>query len=562
MTTTSTFNTYPPGLQAKIISDLMDLFKSNSRGYGIGEFSGAKFNEDKNKWTPGHVRWVWGQTTPEQWMEHLSGSKLLGQGVLCDDNKVWYSCLDIDSYEIDYSEEMGKIQRSGLPLVVFRTKSAGLRVTVFFSEPIEADLVIPRMKRVASTLGYAGCEIFPKQTTLIVEQNDCPSWIYMPFGGTHDMFSEQGCMNETGGLMELDNAIAYAISHRISKSNFMEMFAGEDAARTNGKTNGKKHPKGAWVEEESYDVTINTMFWDGPPCLWIIAHRKCRDMQNNFLMNVSTFLKKKYPENWDKALEWVNYNVLQPIGDREKLTNIIKRLQGHEYEYMCNDEPIQSFCDPHACRRMAYGVGSNGASVDFYEMGMTIVERVPRIFFISYHSTRMNLDAGELISQQRFKEKCLSHGIPTPTSMKRDEWEKLVNTNIENAVIVQPSEAIRTNSYEIGLLRRFLSIRIPTFMRIGEDDKKDKARLRLKERRIYFKWNDGFGDWIRDNYHRDYHRLDMFVNNNCEYHTQDSPQGRVGIRGWWRNTYSISFDEFDEEIISYWLNIDKDTPVQ
>jgi hypothetical protein len=550
MTSSTTFSTLNPGKQAQIVADLMDLFKSNSRGYGLGEFQGARFEEDKNKWIPGHVRWTWGETTPAQWHDHLAGVRLLGQGVLCDDGCVWYACLDIDSYEIDYADEMRKIKNSKLPLVVFRTKSGGLRITVFFCESIEAELVITRMRRISSSLGYAGCEIFPKQTKLEAAKGDCPSWIYVPFGGTHDIFPEQGCMNELGNLMELPEAVAHMKDMRIGKSQFMEMFAAEEAAKTNGKTNGKKHPKGAWVEEETYETTINTMFWDGPPCMWIISHRRSRDMQNNFLIDVSTFLKKKYPENWDKALEWVNANVLQPVGSAEKLLDIIKRVQRHDYEYMCHQEPICSFCDPHACRRKPYGVGAGNGGIDHFELGLTEILRIPRVYFANVGEGRMMFEAEDLLSQFRYQKKCVDHGIPPPPTRKKDDWESFIRKNMESATKVDPSHAMRTNASEIEFLTRWLDILVPTYMRVGSKGREDAVRVKIEERRIYLKDGKLMRYCLQLNY--DDKSMRKFLENNCKYHS------RTEGRDWFRSTYSVSFDLIDEEYIEKWLTVEQE----
>jgi hypothetical protein len=563
MTSTGLYNTYQPGKQAQIIQDLMDLFRSNSRGYGVGEFQGARFDEDKNKWVPGHIQWKWGETSEQEWRDHLTGVRLLGQGVLCDDNKVWYSCLDIDSYDIDYNEEMNKIKRSGLPLVVFRTKSGGLRVTLFFREPIEADLCIPRMRRVASLLGYAGCEIFPKQLKLDASNGDCPSWIFMPYGGSGAniagngspaMFPEQGCMNDNGGLMDLAEGIAYAMQKRLSQSEFVELFTAEESAKANGKANGRKHPRGSWVEEDSYETTINTMFCDGPPCLWTISHQGSHDMQNNFLVNVSTFLKRKYPENWEKALEWVNYNVLKPVGDREKLNSIVKRGHGQDYEYMCQQEPICSHCNPHACRRMPFGVGTgaNGMVIDYHELALTIIDREPRIYFVSLgdNGKRIQCIFDELWHQNKFQVKCGDYGVPAPPTMKRIDWENIVRRNIEDATIVQPTQALRTSALEYEILTAFFSIHVPTFMRIGEKGNDDAVRVRVDEQRVYFKWKNLSRFIMRSFSGAEIMLMRKFVDDkkNCNYQQQEP-----GFRDWWRFTYSISFDKLDEEDMEKWL---------
>jgi len=537
----------------------MDLFRSNERGYGVGEFNGAKYNEDKNKWIPGSIRWNWGETNRDLWHQHLSGTRLIGQGVLRDDNRCWYSCLDVDEYDIDYQIEMAKIKASGLPLIVFRTKSAGLRITIFFSESIEAELVIPRMRKLAASLGYANCEIFPKQTKLDIEHGDCPSWIFMPYGGTHDIFPEQGAMNEMGNLLLLDEAVSLCMRNRLSQQQFLDLFTAEENAKSNGKANGRKHPKGAWIQEDSYELNINTIFYDGPPCQWTISHNKSCDFQNNFLLNVSTFLKRKYPENWDKCLEWINYNVLQPVGDRDKLNEIIKRGKTHTYEYMCQQEPICSHCNRDACRRMPFGVGEGGGGVDFYELGITIVNRVPRIFIVNVCDNRVITDADELLNLQRFKTKCLSAGAPFPRSMKKEEWENNVRHSIENATVVDPSMIMRTNALELEILTTWFGIYIPgcvrrvgvPYLNGGAGSLDDAIRVRIEERRFYFKWQRLSHFCIRSYSGKEATLMRAYVNDKCEEHRQGP-----GVRDWYRHSFSISFDVFDEDIINRWLTPD------
>jgi hypothetical protein len=332
---------------------------------------------------------------------------------------------------------------------------------------------------------------------------------------------------------------------RIDRARFMELFAAEEAARTNGKTNGKKHPKGAWVEEDTYETTINTMFWDGPPCMWIISHRKCHDMKNNFLVDVSTFLKKKYPENWDKALEWVNYNVLQPVGDRDKLADIIKRVRGHEYEYMCQQEPICSFCDPHACRRKPYGVG-NVNGVDHYEWGMTKINRIPHIFIINIGDHRIVFEANELLNQNKYQEKCLEHGVSLTKSMKKDEWINLLNKNLENATIVEPTRIMRTNAAEIDFMTTWLSIHVPAYMRVGSKGTEDTIRVKVEEGRIYFKDYKLMRFCAQCSF--DDKAMRRFIDANCQYND------RTTHREWWRSTYSIALTMFDEEIVEKWMS--------
>jgi hypothetical protein len=526
----------------------MTLFCGNNRGYGVGEFEGAKQRDTDSKWTPGHVRWTWGPPGREQYHAHLNGDRLLGIGPICDDNRCWFACLDVDNYDIDYSDEMDKIKKTGLPLAVFRTKSGGLRVCVFFCETVETEVIIPRMKQLAGVLGYSGCEIFPKQTKLNVDKGDGPSWIFIPYGGMHGIFSEQGCMNDKGNLMLIDEAMKYCLSLRISNAQLIDLFSADTVAKSNGKANGKKHPKGSWMQEDTYEKTVDTTFWNGPPCLWTLAHRKVHDMQNYFLLNAGTFLKKKYPENWDAALTWVNFNVLQPSGNTEKLADAIKRFKHQDYEYTCQQEPICSHCFSDACRRQPYGVGQGGGGIDL-ELGMTIVNRVPCIFLINVGTERIAFTSEELLTQQKYKIKCLEHSVPFPNSMKKDEWEQLIRRAIENATTVEPTSIMKTGASEIEMISEWFSMQVPTWMKYEKnDDDKDVIRVKKEEARIYFKWKN-FADFLRRRYRNEHvvGTMREFVNRRCEEHIE-------GRGHWWRYTWSIPFDTFDEEVMEKWLN--------
>ena len=549
MSSDTQFATYTREKQAHILIDFMDLFRGNDRGYGVGEFQGARQRETDNKWTPGHVRWTWGKPGEEQYRSHLAGDTLVGIGVLCDDGRVWFTCLDIDDYDIDYHDVMSKIKRLNLPLVVFRTKSGGLRICLFFSEPVEAELAIERMHKLAASLGYSGCEIFPKQTKLLVDKGDCPSWIYLPYSGTGDaQFSEAGAMNEMGNLMNIDEAMRVCKKNRIDRSQFMNLFSAEKAADANGKKNGKKRPDRIFMEEGTKNDLIDEIFHDGPVCLRILSRLGVgQGQQNYFLAHCATFLKKKY-ENWDKALVWVNYNVLMPVGDKEKLDDIVRRWENGTYEYLCHNEPMQSYCDTHGCRNKKYGVGSGGDAVRYPDLGMTIVNRKPPLFIISVGESRITMDSTELLNQNMFQTKFLEEQVPIPLSRKKDEHIHWINVQMSAATRVEPTSIMRTNAAEIEMISAWFGRVVPPWIKRGmSDDKSDKIRVKEDERRIYFKW-DRLVDFIRRVYSdRDVKAMRTYVDNQCEQHSE-------GRGHWWRFTYSISFDRFDEEEVSRWLN--------
>ena len=125
------------------------------------------------------------------------------------------------------------------------------------------------------------------------------------------------------------------------------------------------------------------------------------------------FLKRKYPENWDEALRWVNYSVLRPAGDKTHLEELIKDIKRHDqrnYHYQCKEEPVCGRCNARACRLEPYGVG-NDQHPERVDFGITVLKTVPVVYFVG--EARMQLTADELYNQQRFHIKCMEHRVST-----------------------------------------------------------------------------------------------------------------------------------------------------
>jgi hypothetical protein len=546
----TTFNTYTAEKQAVILSDFMGLFRGNERGFGVGEFVGARQRESDGKWTPHHVRWQWGIPGIEEYRLHLTGVRLMGIGVLRDDSKVMFACLDLDEYEIDYSEIMASCKRLNLPLVVFRTKSGGLRIVIFFSEPVEAELAQGRMRRLRANLGFNAkkCEVFPKQVALIVEKDDCPSWIFLPYGGTGGVFPEQGCMNDAGNLMEIDEAVEYCKERRITRDQFVNLFAAEKAADDNGKKHSKRHPERVFAGEGDKGSIVDEIFHDGPVCLRVLARNGVgQGHQNYFLAHCATFLMRKY-ENWEMALNWVNYNVLNPPGDHEKLNDMIKRWGKHKYDYQCKNEPMVGFCDAEACRHKRFGVGPNGpAGFGYPEFGLTIV-RDSKMMFCNIGSKRAQVTEHELASSKNVQIKYLELREAIPPLMKHVDHIAFVNRAMENATVVDSMKIQRVDASELELLTGWFGRKVPPWIKRGtSNDKTDEVRVKVEERRIYFKWVP-LAEFLRQRYsHRDVMAVRTYIGKVGEEH-------REGRGHWWRYTYSVNFELFDEEEVEKWLN--------
>jgi hypothetical protein len=547
----------------------MDLYRSNPKGHGYAFKEGMTWDDNNNKWKP-QAKWAKSEAKEKEWRDCLSGVRHLGLGPNLDNATCWWACIDIDQirgvrYEVDYGEEMAKLKQSGLPLVPDRSKNSGFHLKVFFTEPVSCVTIRQVLWKWSALLGYAGSEIFPKQHKPL-EADDFPNWVFMPYGPTWGEFAEQCGMNESGGSLTIEEYLAYAERKRISPQEFMKYLKDDDSTnRSEGaKTNYKSN--GLFVAERA---TPEDTFKGGPPCLMMLAKLKVHSgQQHDFLFECGTFLKKKYPDNWIEALKWVNLTILVPPGDSEKLDEIIKDHKKHvgqyAYEYRCHVQPMESYCYSVACARLPYGVGNGKNKPDFYELGLSFINRVPRLYSANVGNNRISLDASELMNVNAFRIKCVAYGADFPNRIKGPEWDSIVRRAIENATMVEPTEAMKTAAHELEIIHTFFDITVRNNVRsLGEEylngggRKDDPVRIIVSENRFYFKWLK-LQRFCRMKYRDvDVDKLRTYVENNCQYHGKERGSG---TRLWYRCTYSIGFDKFEEDDVSYWLGQEKEEP--
>jgi len=364
-------------------------------------------------------------------------------------------------------------------------------------------------------------------------------------------------MNDSGNPMDLYESIVYALRKRITVQQFADLFVAEFKAKANGKANGKNHPKGSFIlpgEGESYDLSVKTIFWDGPICLYYIALEKCgAGDQHYFLFNCGIFFRRKYPDGWEKALEWVNFNVLRPVGDVQKLQDMIKDFKNkgeRPYEYTCKNPPICNRCHASVCKMRPYGVGA-GNGVDFLDLALTVINSKPQTFFAM--PERIACTAGELQHLKAFRVKCLEYSSSFPDMMSQANWDKIVRSSLENATYVDPPDVVKTDAKELRMMEEFLGLHIMGGVRrnFGEfmtGKWGDPVRIREDEKRIYFKHKKLLTRIRLMRGAREEEMMTSYIANKCMEHRQGP-----GIRDWFRYSYSISWDVFDDDVLTRWF---------
>ena len=116
------------------------------------------------------------------WAEHLKGSDPgLGIVPINQENKCKWGCIDIDTYPFDHKKFIEKLKEKNIPMIVCRSKSGGAHAFIFTKQFVPAALMRAKLKIIASAVGFAGAEIFPKQDYIRVDRGDTGSFLNLPY---------------------------------------------------------------------------------------------------------------------------------------------------------------------------------------------------------------------------------------------------------------------------------------------------------------------------------------------------------------------------------------------
>ena len=403
---------------------LYDIFEGSRRAHGV-------FNV--NLHTTGLKQQGVAKTiktagpTKDNWRAHLEGKSGLGIIPINEENQVRWGAIDIDTYSLDIPELVKKIDSYKLPLVVCRSKSGGAHVFCFVDNFIPAGDMQDKLRELAAGLGYGGVEIFPKQREVLVDRGDIGSWLNMPYFEGED--SVRYGHNPNGVALTPEEFVVFVRSQTITHDQLLEL----------------KVP-------EVDDIK------GGPPCLKILLKQGFPEgTRNNGLFNVGVFLRKKFPDDWEKRLEDVNIKYMQPpLGAQEVLT-VGKQVQRKDYFYKCNDQPIASHCNSPLCRTRKYGIGANDGTPLF--SNLTKQDSEPPIWFLDVEGGRLELETDDLLNQNRFQRKCMDALNKIPQKVKENVWRQIIQQLLDALTVVEVPKESSTEGHFLELLENFCTER-------------------------------------------------------------------------------------------------------
>lgn len=340
---------------------------------------------------------------PDQlWEDHLSGKASLGIIPIDENNCCRWGCIDIDKYNgFDHLKLIKKIRKHGLPLIVFRSKSGGAHVFMFFNVPVKANLVQSRLKEFASFLGYAGSEIFPKQVKLLLDKGQTGNYLNLPYFNSDD--TDRFALDDEGKPCSLESF--YSMHSIYAQPNTDKEF-----------------------------LKLEDFFVEGPPCLNTLYHNGVPEGgRDETITNIAVYFKKSGKTEALSDLLLVNNKMCSPPLTQSEVQKIEQSVGKKEYDYACNKEPLASNCNRRECFKRKFGKGETDLEVA--PSGLEKYGSEPPLWFLSLDGITkpLELETEDLQNQIRFQRRCMEQINTMPKIIKAPRWTEKIGAILSNA---------------------------------------------------------------------------------------------------------------------------------
>lgn len=393
-----------------------NLFLGNNRAHGTFQVS-AERSDGKKK---GVAKVLQEQTTVAHWQDHLNGKVGLGIIPIKDNDHCHWGAIDVDEYNLNHSKLISKIEHQNIPAVVCRSKSGGAHIFFFFSTEISAEELQDKLNEIAAFLGYAGSEVFPKQTHLLVDRGDTGNFLNMPyFAGER---TTRYAFSKNAESLNLEEFVEFALSRVVTPKVFLELKI----------SSGK--------EED--------LLPEGPPCLQhLCAQGFGEGSRNNALFNLGVYARMAHPDHWEQIVQKYNIDYLKPPLGNTEVGAVIKQLNKKEYYYKCSDQPISSHCNKSMCMTRKFGVGPGQSNNSF--SSLTKINGDPPIWILTVDGKRVELSTEAMVSQTVFQKECVAQINMFPIAVNPRAWQTRMQGLLDNLTIVEvPPDATLRGEFE------------------------------------------------------------------------------------------------------------------
>jgi hypothetical protein len=394
--------------------------------------------------------------TLEMWKQHLKGTTPLGIIPIRQDSTCVWGSIDIDDYDVDLVDVIKRVEAAKLPLVPCRSKSGGLHLFLFMRESTPADRVQGALRDIAASLGFAGSEIFPKQTKILASQGEQGNWMVMPYYGDDygGKIKFQYGLKKTGAEMTLEEFLTFAEKRRVTIEQLDELKIKKATKGT--KTNGGK--KGAGNNGAGRAPRVP--FGNGPPCLQNMAEGGFpADGRKRAIFMIGIYLKRAYPNDWKERLDQDNQTYLRPPLPTDEINSVIKSLDKKDYEYTCKEQPMAAHCNSVVCRGRKFGVGTGGEYPVIEALSKLNTD--PPLWFVDIPGAHIAMTTEELTNYRKFHTLCVARADP-PVAFKliRDDvWMGILNDALQKVDIIEAGPDVGISAIFHEMIEEFLTNR-------------------------------------------------------------------------------------------------------
>jgi len=405
-----------------MIEQFKKIFLGLERAHGVTKVGESNGNGKKVKGQSFVKR---EPVTDELWQKHLDGVESLGVIPINDDNKCKWGCIDIDSYAgFDHKQLINKIKELNLPLIVFRSKSGGAHIFLFTSDYVTARLMQDKLSQIRAVLGYAGSEVFPKQTEL-KSKDDTGNFLNLPYFNSNN--TTRYAFNKDGSGATLEDFFALHSSNCLDPNDLEKLII--------------KRP--------------HTPYSDGPPCIELMAQNKIGEGgRNNALFHYGVYAKQKWPSEWKSKVIMFNATAMEkPLSDTE-VQIVVNQHDKKEWGYKCNDQPMCSMCDKTLCRTRKYGIGQEVMFPGLTDL--QVIDLEDPYYYLNVDGERLYLENVKYLRQQSlFQEACMKQLRFRPPTLKEKDWVLITNLLLNNSEVTEPAQGMRTEDQLQNHLEEF-----------------------------------------------------------------------------------------------------------
>lgn len=391
--------------------------------------------------------------TLELWEQHLSGERPLGVIPIREDSSCSWGSIDIDIYDADLLDVVQRVQAAEIPLVPCRSKSGGLHLFLFLTEPQPAASMRAVLRDMAARLGLSkkadgttDTEIFPVQSQVLTERRDVGNWMVMPyFGSTYNgKLREQVGVKKTGAEQTVGEFLSLAERSRLTPAAFEELQRRPSPPSVPSQ---RRRGNGSAPPAEP--------FADGCVCLeHMVAGGRMADGRKRTLFMMGLYYKRADPANWKRRLEEANGLFFEPPLPSDEVTGVLRQLSKKDYEYTCSTEPMSAHCDAKRCRMRKYGVGRGGVWPVI--TGLSKLDTEPPIWFLDVDEMRVEATTEQLLDYKSMMRLFASRGNRVFRVMKQSDWVDSLIEPMENLTVLEVPNEVGTPGRFHEMLEDFL----------------------------------------------------------------------------------------------------------